>query len=171
VNLYGFVKNNSITMSDYLGLAGCERNMVFDPATTAAGGWQVVAWDLQETGANEGDGIGDYQGVNVTWEASVAVYCQCSCPGIKHGTRVYQKNITVQFWVQKAGEGPFDIPSPITLIEAIGEVAARTIETNMPKNASMANIYVYLIKTAIQSAHPTKPTDGYWKGGISPCGK
>ena len=180
-NLYAFVRNNPINLFDYLGLAGkkCteaigkngQPRIIFDPAPPK-GGWKVSRFDFTMNPEDDTyDGIAMTSGVKVRWSAEVAVLCKCDsgCYETRHGTRVADKTVNYEFLAYQLGGMPLDIPTPTTLVELIGEGIAAVVDWNLEKPISMLQSDFNEIASRVRATKPTKPTDGAWKGGKSPC--
>jgi hypothetical protein len=178
LNLYGFVHNNSLNFFDFLGLKCTEAigkngqpRIIFDPAPPK-GGWKVSRFDFTMNPEDDTyDGIAMMSGVKVRWSAEVAVLCKCDngCYQTKHGTRVADKAVNYEFFAYQLGGMPLDIPTPTTLAELIGEGIAAVVDWNLEKPISMLQSDFNEIASRVRATKPTKPTDGAWKGGKSPC--
>jgi len=181
LNVYAFVRNNTVNLSDYLGMAAkrCteaigkngQPRIIFD-LEPPKGGWKVNRFDFTMNPEDDTyDGIAMMSGIKVRWSAEVAVLCQCEngCYEMRHGTRVADTTVDYEFLAYQAGAMPVDIPTPTSLAELIGEGIAAVVDWSLKKPISVLQYDVDQIASKVRATKPTKPTDGTWKGGRSPC--
>ncbi len=174
LDLYSFTHNRPINRIDRFGFCseaigknGLPR-IIFE---NADGGWDVTSILFDAQGADEADGVGDYQGLTLTWQAHVIVLCTCDCSkkGPQPGIRTFTANLNHEFFVAKAGSTPIDIPSPTSLVEAIGESAAAVIGSNISRPIGVQPADINAFASLAANEGPTAPTDGKWLNGKSPC--
>ena len=178
-NLYGFVRNNPISLFDYLGLKCTEAigkngqpRIIFDPAPPK-GGWKAVSLDFEKGGSAQAQLIDT---ISVTWEASVVVMCKCdSCYEMRHGVRTHEDQENGA-WLSadptQLPTSPFPVATKI--LEIIGGLIADEILGNfaipIPADAKNGEEMVNAVKTLV-ARRPTQPYQGQWKDGKSPCDK
>jgi hypothetical protein len=117
------------------------------------------------------DGISLMSGADVKWTAGVAVLCCCEGGRYetRKGTRVFNVTISHEFFANRPGAMPVDISTPTTLLELIGEAAAEIVDWKLETPFSTTKYDLDEIASKVKTTKPSKPTDGKWEGGNSPC--
>ena len=176
-NLYAFVKNNPLNLIDLFGLAGCGEHIGKsghpEYAFTDPGGKWIGTVSLEdEAGSAQVQGI---QRISVTWKAKVSVLCNCPC-GIRSGTRIVGPRSQDGIWhVYDVTQMPMDLPVASGILDFLGQIGAQGIQNVIGGSGLVTdpNTLQQMGGVANQLAQPrpTKPSDGGWVDGKSPCDK
>lgn len=179
-NLYGFVRNNPLSLFDYLGLAekkcteaigkNGQPRIIFDPAPPK-GGWKAVSFDFEKGGSAQAQLI---DLISATWEAKVLVMCKCeSCYEMRPGVRTH-KDQEAGAWLSA---DPTQLPtSPFPLAHKLLEILSGFIADELLENLAIpipadAKNGQEMIDAAkiLVAQRPTEANQGQWKYGKSPC--
>jgi len=185
LNVYAFVRNNTVNLSDYLGMAakGCTEaigkngkpRIIFETAPPK-GGWKPIFEFGELLGSGQAQMLFK---IYIKWEAAVAVLCVCpnSC-GIRYGTRIKEDEEQGNWLVYDPTKLPdrnFPVPKNASSLKmAIEEIFIDEIinyfigDLPIPANDKETESILKAIED-LKNRGPKYPWEGDWKGGRSPC--
>ncbi len=182
-NLYGFVSSSPLINFDVLGLSmgkgkeaigkNGEPRIIFEPPSPR-GGWRGKLGFDDIQGSSHSRAIHE---IYVESEAAVAVLCICpqGCE-IRRGTRI-TKDQEYGNWLAYDPTSLPQTPHPVPqhLLEVLGrflgELMLRFLGPALiPQNEAVLES-MKATTIVLVNRRPQHPWEGYWKGGMSPCGK